>query len=141
MPLIKQSLADVALALLRFAAGSFLLVLHGWAKITAAAGYLFAGHPWRFVHAVESIGFPMPGFFAVMVALSEFLGGLLFAVGLFTRPAAAAIAITMTVAFLRHLTTDGRIELPALYLLVAVVFLFSPTNPISLDGKLKIRMK
>lgn len=129
------------LALLRATGGLFLLLFHGWGKIASAVDYVFLGEPWRFVSVVASLGFPFPGFFAVLAALAEFVGGLLLAVGLFTRPAAAAIAATMAIAAFRHLSTDMRIELPVLYLLIAAIFLVSPTNPFSLDGKLKLRAK
>ena len=54
--------------------------------------------PEWFVQQVAGLGFPAPAFFALLAALSEFAGGVLLAVGLFTRPAAIGLAFTIGVA-------------------------------------------
>ena len=46
------------------------------------------------------IGIPLAGFFAVVVSLVEFLGGILLVLGIVTRVAAALNAIDMVVAIL-----------------------------------------
>lgn len=48
----------------------------------------------------ERLGIPLPLGFAVLVTLVEFLGGMALILGLFTRPAASALAIEMLVAIL-----------------------------------------
>lgn len=88
---------DVALLVLRLT-GLGLAFGHGWGKVQGLA----AGDG-RFIESVASLGFPAPAVFAWAAALSEFLGGLLVALGLGTRIAAIAAAATMVVAaFLRH---------------------------------------
>jgi putative oxidoreductase len=47
---------------------------------------------------VASIGFPAPGVFATVACLTEFVGGILLAVGFLTRPMALLLAFTMGVA-------------------------------------------
>ena len=64
---------------------------------------LVSGEGGRFIEGVASLGFPLPAVFAWAAALAEFVGGLLIAVGLFTRWASAFAAFTMFVAgTLRH---------------------------------------
>jgi putative oxidoreductase len=125
------------LLLLRGSGGLFLSLLHGWRKINGLYDYLIHGEAWRFVHTVESLGFPMPIFFASLAALIEFLGGLLFAVGLFTRYVAILIALTMTVAVYRHLISDMRYELAALFLLISLYMTVRGPGRFSLDRVLK----
>lgn len=69
---------------------------HGYPKI-------FGGRMEGFTKGVAGMGLPFPEVLAWAAALSELLGGLLVAAGLFTRLSAAFIMVTMTVAaFLRH---------------------------------------
>ena len=50
----------------------------------------------------EHLGIPM--FFVYLSVFTEFLGGLLLILGLFTRPAAVAVTINMTVALMQHIS-------------------------------------
>lgn len=52
-------------------------------------------------HMMTSLGIPMPGLFAVVVSLVEFLGGIALILGIATRVAAVLLAINMTVAVLK----------------------------------------
>jgi putative oxidoreductase len=89
---------DVALLSLRLA-GLALAFAHGWAKVDQ----LIWGDPTRRFESIANLGFPMPGFFAWCLALTEFGGGLLIASGLFTRIAASFAAFAMFVAsFMQH---------------------------------------
>ncbi len=56
-----------------------------------------------FIQDTASMGFPFPVFFAWVAVLSEFLGGILLMLGLFTRPAALLnVLVTFTATFLYH---------------------------------------
>lgn len=80
------------LLVLRLVAG-LIFVLHGWGKLTGNPSIeMFAG-------MVGGLGFPMPLFFAWVVALTEFLGGIALILGIFVRPAAILLSIVMLVAF------------------------------------------
>ena len=80
------------LLVLRIVAG-LIFVLHGWGKLSGNPSIeMFSG-------MVGNLGFPMPLFFAWVVALTEFLGGLALILGIFVRPAAILLAIVMVVAF------------------------------------------
>lgn len=139
MPDVRSTTTDVGLLLVRVSAGLMLIGFHGWDKLVAAFGYVFQGQEWRFVNGVASLGFPLPGFFAVGAALAESVGALLLAVGLFTRYAAAIVAFNFVVATYHHLSTDMRFELAGLYLFVALLFVFAPPGRFSLDSMLRVR--
>jgi putative oxidoreductase len=93
----KTSGKDYALLILRMA-GLLFAIGHGWGKIAG----MVAGAD-GLVGMVDRLGFPMPYVFAWALALTEFVGGLLIAAGLFTRTAATFAAFAMgTAAFVRH---------------------------------------
>ncbi|CUS96822.1 putative oxidoreductase [Candidatus Kryptobacter tengchongensis] len=129
--------SNIAIFLLRFVSGLMLAYFHGLGKVKSAIGYFIQGNEWKFLDTVRNIGFPAPGVFALAATISEFIGGILLAVGLFTRYSAIFIAITMGVAIYRHLTTDMRFELAGLYFLIALVFVFKGGKGISINGLIK----
>ena len=92
-----RSSLDAGLLVLRLA-GIGLAVFHGWPKLSS----LVAGTS-RFHEGLGNMGFPFPAAWAWAAALGETVGGLLVALGFFTRFAAAVCAFAMVVAaFLRH---------------------------------------
>jgi putative oxidoreductase len=118
--------------LVRVVFGLTLALGHGLSKVT--------GDMSRFAEGVANLGFPFPLFFAWCASLAEFLGGLLVAVGLFTRPAAAFAGFTMLVALFRHRADPfGRMELALLYLTVMVAVALVGAGPWSLDARLRRR--
>lgn len=118
--------SDFALTLLRVFAGLAMAFGHGLGKLPVSD---------RFISGVEDLGFPMPFIFAWAAAVSEFLGGLFLALGLFTRPAAFFVGITMAVAaFIRHADDPfGSKEKAILYVFIALVFLLTGSGKYSLD--------
>ena len=120
---------DAGLLLLRAWFGLVLAFVHGLGKITDLA---------KFTEGVASRGLPLPGLLGPAAALSEFLGGLLLAVGLLTRPSALCVAITMLVAALHIHASDpfGKKELACAYAAVALVVLVTGPGGWSLDAKL-----
>lgn len=130
--------ADVGSSILRIAIGLMMAFGHGLGKVPPAEG---------FVKLVAGLGFPVPEVFAWAAGLSEFLGGLLIAAGLFTRPAALLLAGTMTVAaFLQHGShpffsrTGPSKEMAVLYLLAAIAFALAGSGRWSLDAVLRRRL-
>jgi putative oxidoreductase len=94
---MKAAVGDIALLILRLS-GLALAFAHGWGKLTGLA----AGTS-RFAVSVANLGFPFPTVFAWAAALSEVVGGILVALGLFTRVSATLAATVMFVAaFVRH---------------------------------------
>jgi putative oxidoreductase len=88
---MKSGMTDKALLIVRLAAG-FIFVLHGYGKLTGNPSLeMFSG-------MLAHMGVPASMFFAWVVALVEFLGGIGLILGLFTRPAGILLAIDMLVA-------------------------------------------
>src|SRR3989338_5873123 len=86
----KECMTDIGLLWLRVLTGLG-MAYHGYGKV-------FGGSMDKMTEGVAAMGFPAPEFFAWAAALSEFAGGILLVLGLFTRPAALFILITMAVA-------------------------------------------
>lgn len=108
------------------------IAYHGYGKV-------FGGHMAKMIEGVGHMGFPYPEVFAWAAALSEFLGGILIVLGLFTRPAAFFVACTMTVAaFVAHAKDPlATKELALAYLVMAVTVLILGAGQVSADSNLK----
>ncbi len=122
--------ANAGLTLLRIFAGIALALAHGSGKLPPSEG---------FVGATAKLGFPAPEFFAWAAALSEFLGGILLALGLFTRVAAFLIAATMLVALVGVHGADPfqKQELAFLYFFIALAFMLKGSGDWSIDSFLR----
>ena len=125
--------ADLAMLLLRLVAGLALALAHGINKLPPTE---------RFVAGVVEMGFPAPTFFAWAAGLAEFAGGLLLALGLFTRPAAFFIVCTMAVATFIRQAGDPFAEREAAVLHGAIALFFLLVGPgrLSLDTRLGRRL-
>jgi len=125
---------DIGLLILRVFAGLALALAHGWGKIPPSEG---------FVGMIGGMGFPAPALFAWLAALAEFGGGLLIALGLLTRPAAAFVAVHFViVAFVVHAgDTFGDRELALFFLATALCFAFTGAGRYSADAAIQSRTK
>lgn len=102
---------------------------------------LFGGIMQPFTEAVGALGFPFPGFFAWCAGLSEFVGGILVAIGFLTRPAAAVASVTMMVAIYSNYNgTFLAIEPPLHFLVVMLTAVLVGGGPFSLDARLLPRL-
>lgn len=117
--------------LLRVVAG-LLLVTHGYGKIV---------NPFGAVGMVESLGFYPGVFWSPLLAATEFFGGILVAIGLFTRPAAFAAAIVLLVTVYFHGIVKaeglGGAEKSILWTVIFLFFAIRGGNRHSLDARLK----
>lgn len=138
IPVLKPiyvSLSGLSEALLRVAAGAF-LIPHGAQKLFGAFGGYGLEATGEFFQT--QLGFAN-GYLAALGAGSvEVFGGLLLALGLFTRPAAGAIAVTLLVASTMHtgsgfFWTEGGWEYPLLWAIIALTFVVRGGGPYSLD--------
>ena len=85
---------DAGLLLLRLGFGLTLAFGHGLNKALALG---------KFIKSVTRHGFPIPEIMGPLAMLSELAGGILLALGLFTRPAAGFVIATMLgAAFVAH---------------------------------------
>jgi putative oxidoreductase len=118
--------ANIGLAALRIFAGIAMMFGHGLGKIPPSG---------RFIEVTAKLGFPLPTVFAWSAGLSEFVGGGLLALGLFTRISSFFIAFTMVVAvFVANAGESfGEQEKGLLYLFIALLFLFKGGGDWSID--------
>lgn|SRR5690606_2554974 len=118
---------ELAMLLLRVSSGVLLALAYGINKIPPSDG---------FVAFVGRLGFPEPLLFGWAAGIAEFAGGILLAAGLFTRPAAFFIAVTMAVAaFIAEAGNNLNERAPALILMVvAVTYLIAGPGRFSIDS-------
>lgn len=123
-----------AVLLLRLWVGLNFVFAHGLGKISDPGAFLDG-------RGVQK--FPLPILFGSLAILSEFVGGILLTLGLWTRVAAAGILGTMVGAAFVVLGADpwGRKELALTYAAVAFFFLVSGGGSLSMDRLLKKRGK
>jgi putative oxidoreductase len=137
----STSVGDIGLLILRVGVGAMMALGHGKSKMF---GEDRLGPPEQLIAGVQRMGFPAPTFFAWMAALTEFAGGLLLAVGILTRPAAAALTFNMLVAALVAHASDplfstgaGPAKEPALlYAIPFLSLIFLGAGRYSVDGLL-----
>jgi len=120
-------IADLGLLIGRLGFGLAMAFNHGlgkFAKIDMITGM------------VGGMGFPLPGVFAWLLVLTEFVGALLIAVGLLTRPASLALGVAMAVAFFVKHGPDpfADKELAFVYLVISVVFMLTGAGKLSIDS-------
>lgn len=122
----KTTSDEVALLILRVAAGMMMAFGHGLGKIPPSEGL---------ISGVTALGFPAPALFAWLAALAEFGGGILLALGLLTRVNAFLLAFTMLVAaFGVHLADPFKVkELSLLYMVIYVLYMVRGSGRLSLD--------
>jgi putative oxidoreductase len=125
---------DLSLALFRVFAGLSIALAHGINKVPPSEG---------FIEHTGDLGFPLPEFFAYAAGLSEFVGALLLALGLFTRPAAFFVAMTMFVAgFINHAGDPyDNSEKAYLYFAIAAIYLIIGSGRFSLDSWARRKLK
>ncbi|MEK2644384.1 DoxX family protein [Bdellovibrio sp. BCCA] len=123
---------DVALTLLRVFIGLTMAFSHGLGKLPP---------PQMLVDGISSLGFPAPEFFAWCAGLAEFAGGVLLALGLLTRPAAAFVVFTMLVAVLGVHGADpfAKKEMALLYMFSALFFVLHGAGRWSVDHMISKR--
>jgi putative oxidoreductase len=120
-------LQPLALLIMRLALGAIMFV-HGYHKVFGGLHH----------HADLVAGLGLPRWSAYLSAFAEFFGGLLVLLGLFTRVAAFAICIDLSVAiakvhFHNGLTGNGGYEFPLALAALAFALVFFGGGPIAFD--------
>jgi putative oxidoreductase len=117
-----------------------LLLLRGWFGLVLAFGHGLSkvGDLGGFSAKVGSIGVPAASLLAPAAALSEFVGGILLAIGLLSRVAAAFVLATMlTAAFFVHARDPfSKQEFALAYAVAALCVLVAGPGRLSLDHRL-----
>jgi len=134
--------ADTGILIVRVLFG-MAIAAHGSQKLFGAfGGYGLEGTGRYF----ETLGFRPGVMFAAMSGLSELVGGLLLAIGLFTPVGAAVVLASMCVAmFSVHLkngffAANNGIEMPFLFAAAALGVAFTGGGAYSLDALLGLRI-
>ena len=133
---VYVSLSGLSEALLRVAAGAF-LIPHGAQKLFGAFGGYGLEATGEFFQT--QLGFANGYIAALGVGSVEVFGGLLLALGLFTRLAAGSIAVMLAVAAITvHLGNgffwnEGGWEYPVLWTIIALMFVVRGGGQYSLD--------
>jgi putative oxidoreductase len=122
--------ANAGLTLLRIFAGISLAFAHGIGKLPPSQ---------QFIDGATRLGFPAPTFFAWAAALSESFGGILLALGLFTRISSFLIACVMLTALLGVHFSDpfDRQEKAFLYLFIDLALLLKGSGDWRIDSYLR----
>ena len=116
--------------LLRVVAG-LALVTHGFTKIQ---------NPFGAAGMVESLGFYPGSFWSLLLALTEFFGGLFLAVGFLTRPSAFAAFFVLMVTVYFHWIVNNEgysgAELSIIWAAIMLFFAVRGGNRQSVDSKI-----
>ena len=129
---MSLSLQSWGLAVLRVVVG-IVFAVHGYQKLFTLGIHGVAG-------MLGQMGIPLAGFFAVVVTLVEFVGGILLILGVFTRIAAAFIACDMIVAILAVHLKNGffnprGFEFPLTLLASAICLMLAGGGALSLKRR------
>ncbi|MER9652889.1 DoxX family protein [Mesorhizobium sp. M0152] len=124
------ALHDGGETILRVVAGGFLAV-HGSQKIT---------NPFGAAEMVESLGFYPGAFWSLLLACTEFFGGIFIAIGFLTRPAAFAGLFVLLVTVWFHWVTMGQgysgAEKSLLWAAILLFFVIRGGNRHSVDARI-----
>ncbi|MCS3443309.1 DoxX family protein [Microbacterium phyllosphaerae] len=124
--------SSLGLLVLRVVVG-FVFAAHGAQKIFE---YTLPGT----IGSFAGMGVPLPEIAAPVVAFVELIGGILLALGLFTRPVGILLAVDMIVALVAvHLPAglwvgEGGYEFVAVLGVAALALAFTGAGRFSLDG-------
>ncbi|GAA1228986.1 putative oxidoreductase [Microbacterium phyllosphaerae] len=124
--------SSLGLLVLRVVVG-FVFAAHGAQKIFE---YTLPGA----IGSFAGMGVPLPEIAAPVVAFVELIGGILLALGLFTRPVGILLAVDMVVALVAvHLPAglwvgEGGYEFVAVLGVAALALAFTGAGRFSLDG-------
>jgi putative oxidoreductase len=134
---LYNALSEFAEPILRIALGA-ILIPHGMQKLFGSFGGMGLT---RNAALFDKLGYSPGMFWGTLVGLTEFIGGIMLVIGLFTRFAAVAVLIFMLVA-IKYTSakgffwTAGGMEFPILLAVVALFFVIRGSGPWSVDHKI-----
>ncbi len=131
---------DIGIFILRLTVGIAFSLIFGLPKMEAGPVL------WEQIGAATAnLGFSFaPTFWGFMATISEFGGGILLVLGLFVRPAAVLMGITMIFATMQHLSMQDQwynVITPVVYLSIFILLLFTGAGRYGLDALIFRRKK
>jgi putative oxidoreductase len=126
--------SDLAYLIVRVTAG-LMLIPHGWMKMFGRGAVAVAA-------MLAHYGIPAATPSAYLIMVLETIGGILIAIGLFTRPVAALLVIEfLVIVFVAHWPRGyfvgvGGIEFPLMWGLILIAIMLRGGGPWSVDRKL-----
>jgi uncharacterized membrane protein YphA (DoxX/SURF4 family) len=132
---------DIGLLLFR-AAGFLLAFTFGVQKIGWYVTAFHAGKPLPSIGLtplIAHVGFPLPVVLALWITLNESIGAFFIGVGLFTRFAAASLALGMIGAVYTSIRLEEDWLRAALYLIIFLGLIFTGAGKFSIDCLLQTR--
>jgi putative oxidoreductase len=120
-------------AVLRITVGLRIAFGHGLGKMTGGS------EKWMIIGSLglKSIGVEsFHTFFGFMASFSEFVGGILLAIGFLVRPSAILLTITMAFSVLFHFKSGEFGESAAIYGILSLYFGLTGPGRFSVDSKL-----
>ena len=125
-PSMQHFSGDISLLLSRIFFGLTMAFMHGSHKLPPSE---------QFINFITNLGFPTPFVFAWMAGLTEFVGGMMIALGLATRISSFLMIQTMMVAvFMAHAGDPfKKMELGLCYLFASLLFMSLGAGRYSLD--------
>jgi len=117
----------------------FLFIVHGYPKMTGRWVVETKGSRESFVESIRGLGLPYALQLAVIFGGVMFFGGILLAVGLWTRWTSLILSALMVVAFGRNYFRKGFLgsgDFPFAVLVALLGLVFMGGGGISLDGLL-----
>ncbi len=124
---------DIGILFIRLGIGLAFVFVYGEAK-------MFAGPDlWtKLGGAMSNLGITFaPAFWGFLSASAEFIGGILFTIGLFTRPVAFVMAFNMIVAMTMHFSMHdqwSKVIIPIQLFSVFIAIIFLGAGKYSLDN-------
>ncbi len=134
---LYDATSKFAWPMIRIVTGLFLMP-HGAQKLFG----MFDGNPTAMAGFFSKMGIEPAALMVTAVGTVEFFGGLLLALGLLTRPVAAAIFVVLTVAWYKvHLSagffvTKGGFEFAMMWSILALAFVLRGGGEYSIDRKI-----
>ena len=126
--------ANLGLLILRLGTG-LICAVHGYPKMTGLGSQEKASRA-HLTLSIQRLGLPFPYFLAIVVGTIEFVGGIMVAIGLLTRPGAAALAIVLLVATVRNFLQKqflGSADFPFSVLVAVLALALIGAGALSLD--------
>ncbi len=122
---MKEFGLNLGLSLLRFGAGTSMLIFHGATKL----GAMMDSSPINFPNPL-GIG-SVSSFY--LATFAEVICSLMLMLGIFTKISASILAFNMFVALMWHCSNGGNAELALTYFIMFISLAFSGGGKLSLD--------